>query len=86
MRPKAGQALRSVYPAFLAPPGVDRATADLVTHDRRPDRHIRPKRIPQDRQLLLDRPAAPIGYPSDTLDTTGHMTARYICRWFDSHV
>jgi hypothetical protein len=74
----------------LAPSGVDRAAADLVKLDRRPDRPIRPKRIPQDRQLLLNGSPAPTGYPPDNLDptthTTGRMTTRYICSWFDSLV
>jgi hypothetical protein len=54
-----------------------------VTPDRCPDRPIRPKRIAQDRQLLLNRPAAPAPDPPNKLDTTTHttgrMSGRYIC-------
>jgi hypothetical protein len=74
----------------LAPQSVDCAAADLVTLERRADRPIRPKRITQDCQLLLDRPAASTGYRTDNLDTTtrttDRMTTRYTCRWFDSIV
>ncbi len=86
MRPDAGPELRSVHRHRLALLRVDRAAADLVTLDRRPDRPIRPKRIMQARQLLLDRPAASTGYPTDNLNTTGRMTTRYIRGWFDSLV
>jgi hypothetical protein len=44
------------------------AIADQRLTHRLPNRPIRPKRIAWYRRLLLDRPAASTGYPTDNLD------------------
>lgn len=68
----------------LSAPRVDRPAADFVPVARGADRTLRPKRIPQDRQLLLHRPAAAAGNPADNLNpsshTTAHMTGRMSAR------
>jgi hypothetical protein len=86
MRPEPVPARRSVHPTSPGAAKCRSRRCRPCDARRRPDRPIRPKRITQDCQLLLYRPAASTGYLTDNLDTTGRMTSRDTCRWFDSIV
>lgn len=60
----------------LAPPRVKLTAAQIMAFHRRPNPAVRPERVAQHLQLLLDRPMSAPGNPPDHLDPTGQTTTR----------